>query len=80
MIELTQEQIRALSTEGAEPARVLNPTTKQSYVLVSADVYERLRNLLAATELDPEALYQRIAELDPEDWEDPAVYGISVKQ
>jgi len=80
MIELTQEQIRALSTEGAEPARVLNPATKQSYVLVSADVYERLRNLLAATELDPEALYQRIAELDPEDWEDPAVYGISVKQ
>lgn len=80
MIELTEEQLRALSSQVEEPARVFDPATKQAYVLVRADVYESLRGLLAGEELDPEGLYSRVAELDPDDWEDPAMYGLSVEQ
>lgn len=80
MIELTEEQLRALNSQAEEPARVFDPATKQAYVLVRVDVYESLKVLLAREDLDPEGLYSRIAELDPEDWEDPAVYGLSVEQ
>jgi hypothetical protein len=38
MIELTEEQHRALVGHGPEPVRVIDPTTHQEYVLVPADV------------------------------------------
>ncbi len=44
MQELTHEQQQALDAD-PEP-RLLDPRTKQTYVLVRADVYERLRGLL----------------------------------
>jgi hypothetical protein len=42
MIELTQEQRRALN-EGDAPPTVVDPETKETYVLVRADVYARFR-------------------------------------
>ena len=44
MIELTQQQRQEL--QGPEPARALDPQTRTTYVLVRADIYERLRSLL----------------------------------
>jgi hypothetical protein len=42
MLELTPEQRRAL-VESAAPPSVVDPDTKQEYVLVRADDYARLR-------------------------------------
>ncbi len=44
MIELTEDQQREL--KAMQPAQVHDPRTNQTYVLVPADVYERMRALL----------------------------------
>lgn len=44
MIELTQQQQQIVDAS-AEP-RLIDPRTRKTYVLVAADVYERLRGLL----------------------------------
>src|SRR5262249_42733901 len=51
MLELTQQQQQALDAS-AEPPRLIDPRTNKTYVLLGADVYERLRNLLEGDELD----------------------------
>ena len=42
MIELTEQQIRALEDSGATAPRLVNPRTLVTYVLVRVDEYERL--------------------------------------
>jgi hypothetical protein len=42
MIELTEQQIQALQNPDATPPRVLNPQTKETFVLLPVDQYERL--------------------------------------
>lgn len=42
MIELTQEQVAALANPGETPPRVLNPETKENFVLISVEEYKRL--------------------------------------
>ena len=44
MIELTEEQRREL--DGPEPACVRDPATNETYVLVRAGVYERMRAII----------------------------------
>src|SRR4051794_11496717 len=44
MIELTEQQRLALGME--EPPRLLDPQTQETYVLVRADVYERMRAVI----------------------------------
>ena len=39
MIELTQEQIKALEAQQA-PLQLVNPATQQVYVLIRKDVYD----------------------------------------
>ncbi len=48
MLELTQEQHRALAQKGAEPLRLLDPVTHEEYVLVPAKRYERLQAIVSA--------------------------------
>jgi hypothetical protein len=48
MIELTEEQRSELS--GPEPV-VIDPQTKEEYVLIRRDLYERIRYLLDDTAL-----------------------------
>jgi hypothetical protein len=48
MIELTEQQQQAVDAS-PEP-RLIDPRTRKAYVLVGADVYERLRDLLARDE------------------------------
>ena len=44
MIELTPEQRQALA--GEQPPRLIDPETRKRYVLLSEEVYERLKELL----------------------------------
>ena len=44
MIDLTDEQQHELGK--AEPAKLRDPSTNETYVLVRADVYERMRTIL----------------------------------
>jgi hypothetical protein len=43
MIELTEQQLRALETSDATPPRVVNPRTQETFVLLRVDEYERLK-------------------------------------
>jgi hypothetical protein len=43
MIELTEQQIRALEHPEATPPRVVNPRTKETYVLLRVEEYDRLK-------------------------------------
>ena len=44
MIDLTEEQPRELGKAG--PARFRDPRTNETYVLVRADVYERIQAII----------------------------------
>jgi hypothetical protein len=43
MIELTEQQVQALENPESTPPRVLNPRTKETFVLLRLDEYERLQ-------------------------------------
>ena len=42
MIELAEQQAQALETPEAAPPRVVNPRTKETFVLLRVEEYERL--------------------------------------
>jgi hypothetical protein len=42
VIELTQDQVRAMSQAGEQPPTVIDPATGTTYVLLRQDEYERL--------------------------------------
>lgn len=44
MIELTEQQMLALEKSEATPPRVVNPRTKETFVLLRADEYKRLKD------------------------------------
>ena len=44
MIELTEQQVEAITAAGTTPAVVVDPRSKTPYVLLRQDVYERLRD------------------------------------
>ena len=46
MIELTEEQMQALEN-GEKPPRVVNPCTRETFVLLSTEVYERVCRIVA---------------------------------
>jgi hypothetical protein len=50
MIELTEQQLQELN--GPQPLRVVDPTTRQRYVLVREEVYERMQAVLDEGTLD----------------------------
>ena len=43
MIELTEQQVKALEHAAATPPRIVNPRTKETFVLLRLDEYERLK-------------------------------------
>ena len=43
MIELTEQQAQTLEHPDAIPPRVVNPRTKETFVLLRVDEYDRLR-------------------------------------
>jgi hypothetical protein len=46
MIELNDEQARALESQAEAPPRVRNPRTQETFVLVREDVYETVRKII----------------------------------
>jgi hypothetical protein len=69
MIERTELQRQQLGSP--EPIAV-DPQTRQEYVLVRREIYQRLRALLADD--DARLMAPLLAEVDPEDWEDASNY------
>jgi len=53
MTILTLEQRQAIAQAGGNPLRVEDPETHQVYVIVKAEVFERLRTVLEDEEIDP---------------------------
>jgi len=43
VIELTEQQLQALEHPDSIPPRVLNPRTRETFVLLRLDAYERLK-------------------------------------
>jgi hypothetical protein len=71
-IELTEQQRQALQRDSESPPRVIDRATDTTYVLVRADVYEKMQALL--DDGDVRLMEPLLAELAPEDWEDLAHY------
>ncbi len=72
-IELTEEQSKAIEQAGATPA-VIDPRTQKSYVLLSAEMFDRLKAILPAAEDSLADTYR--AQLDSAmraGWNDPAM-------
>ena len=44
MIELIEQQVRELEHSESTPARVINPRTRETFVLLPVDEYERLKS------------------------------------
>jgi hypothetical protein len=44
MIELTEQQIQALENPEATPPRIVNPRTRETFVLLRVEEYERLKS------------------------------------
>ena len=71
-IELTEQQQQTLDAVRGTPPRVVDPRTKETYILLRADVYERLKPLLSDTgDLDPRETYPMLDSVFGEDWNDP---------
>lgn len=71
--QVSSEQLEALkAAAGTGPIRVVDPVSQQEYVLLRADLFDNLQ----ATSVRPisDDWYPLIAELLPDDWEDPAAY------
>ena len=75
--ELSPELRQALAGAPDGPLEVIDPLTKRTYVLVSAEVYERVRAVLGDDVADPARdMAAILADLAPEDWEDAANYDV----
>ena len=70
MIEFTEQQQQALDAEPEKPPRVRDPRNNETYVLLSAAVYERLKGLLADDGHTSDA-YAAIDRAFAEGWNDP---------
>ncbi len=53
MTILTPEQSREVHRAGDRPVEVEDPITRETYVLVKAAVYEKLRELVEVEKIDP---------------------------
>jgi hypothetical protein len=72
-MELTEEQRRKLREVNGESIVLIDPETKQEYVLLRADVYERLKRLVYddSPPTDEEKRRQLAESGKRAGWEDP---------
>jgi len=74
MIELTPEQRRELKEMNGVAVRAVDPDTHQEYVLVRAEIYERLRTLLTEGDEFVQDMYPHVMEVfGREGWDDPSM-------
>ncbi len=73
MTPLTKEIRQAIEQAGDQPIRLEDPETRQTYVLLRADLYDRVLWLFAEEDRrSAEAAFSGIQEVF-EDWNDPAM-------
>jgi len=53
MVVLSPEQRRAIGEAGERPVPIIDPETHQTYVIIKAEVFERLRGSREEEEIDP---------------------------
>jgi hypothetical protein len=71
-LQLTEEERREVRLANEGPVRLTDPETKQEYVLLRAEVYERLKALLYDdSDYDPARGYALADEVMKADWDDP---------
>ena len=74
MIELTTEQHQSLLANGVRPTRAHDPVTNEEYVLVRAEVYERIKMLVADDQEWTQDAHAAAMEVFARDgWDDPRV-------
>jgi hypothetical protein len=73
MITLTDEQHQAIEDAGGSPVRVEDPSTKTTYVLLTADLYERIRALVESDDPDPSEFAPLMWDAMKGDWDDPSM-------
>jgi hypothetical protein len=73
MISLTIEQHRAIKDAGGSPLRVEDPETKRAYVLLDAELYDRIRALVEPDEVGPEGFAPLMWDAMKGDWDDPSM-------
>jgi hypothetical protein len=75
MIELTEEQWRAVQQGGESPSTIVDPVTQIRYVLLRKDVYDRLQELLD-DDWPPEERLRLLAESGRRaGWDEPEMDG-----
>jgi hypothetical protein len=50
---ITPEQRREIEKAGEHPIRVADPETHTEYVILKADVYEKMRAVMESEKIDP---------------------------
>ena len=71
-LHLTDGERREMRQANGPPIRLIDPETKQQYVLLRAEVYDRLKGLLNDdSDFDPATGYRLADEVMKEDWDDP---------
>jgi hypothetical protein len=71
MTLITPELRQAIEQAGGSPVRLEDPETNTVYVLLSGDVYERLRSLLD-DEISPAEMTRQMWEIMKDEWSDPS--------
>jgi hypothetical protein len=69
---LNDELRQAVIDNGGAPFYVVDPATNESYVLMRADQFERIKALTEGSDVDE--LYPLLADPAPDDWEDLSQY------
>ncbi len=73
MIALTVEQHRAIEDAGGLPVRVEDPLTKREYILMNAELFERIRSLIEPDDPRPEEFAPLMWDSMKGDWDDPSM-------
>ncbi len=74
MIDITPDVRRAIEDAGDKPPRLVDPETNREYVLVRAELYDRIRSLIEIDDdIEPGDMTAHMWEVMKEDWDDPAM-------
>jgi len=75
MIEMTEQLRKAVQEHAGAPVRLIDPQTQEAFVLVRAEVYDRIQALLYDdSEFDIREAYPLTDEVAArEGWDDPAM-------
>lgn len=74
MVDLTKQQLQDLQTQ-KQPARIRDPQSDTTYVLVRSELYDRLKNALLHEENEmTEDMFPHVMEVfGPAGWDDPSM-------